>query len=115
MPIKGNRQFWHAAAGLLVGRAALAFLTWICFWLQLDIATTAAPFIDEVYAQQVVSVSAYTFLDDMLCILSSALTVRCRRAPDWPLGSTPRARARSAGLPRRAGGSHWSRILTSIR
>jgi K+-sensing histidine kinase KdpD len=34
------QQFWHSAAELLFGAAALAFLTWICFWLQLDIATT---------------------------------------------------------------------------
>jgi PAS domain S-box-containing protein len=40
MPIKPSREFWRATAELLVGVAALAFLTWICFWLQLDIATT---------------------------------------------------------------------------
>jgi PAS domain S-box-containing protein len=40
MPIYQNRQFWHSAAELLLGVAALALLTWICFALQLDIATT---------------------------------------------------------------------------
>jgi PAS domain S-box-containing protein len=40
MPIKLNQQFWYSAAELLFGAAALAFLTWICFWLKLDIATT---------------------------------------------------------------------------
>jgi two-component system, LuxR family, sensor kinase FixL len=39
MPIKRSQQIWHAAAELLFGAAALAFLTWICFWLELDIAT----------------------------------------------------------------------------
>jgi K+-sensing histidine kinase KdpD len=33
-------KFWHSAAELLFGATPLAFLTWICFWLQLDIATT---------------------------------------------------------------------------
>jgi len=39
MPIKLNQQFWYSAE-LLFGAAALAFLTWICFWFKLDIATT---------------------------------------------------------------------------
>ncbi len=33
-------KFWYSVVELLCGAAALAFLTWICFWLQLDIATT---------------------------------------------------------------------------
>jgi PAS domain S-box-containing protein len=40
MQIKLNQQFWQSAAELLLGTVALAFLTWICFWLKLDIATT---------------------------------------------------------------------------
>src|ERR1700737_1032138 len=40
MSINRNQEFWHSTAELLVGAAALAVLTWICFWLQLDIATT---------------------------------------------------------------------------
>jgi PAS domain S-box-containing protein len=40
MPLMRNQQFWYSAAELLFGAAALAFLTWICFWLKLDIATT---------------------------------------------------------------------------
>src|ERR1700738_1453001 len=40
MSINRNQEFWHSAAELLLGAAALAFLTWICLWLQLDIATT---------------------------------------------------------------------------
>ena len=40
MPISRNREFWYSAAELLLGVAALAFLTWICFWLRLDIGTT---------------------------------------------------------------------------
>jgi PAS domain S-box-containing protein len=40
MSINYNQQFWQPVAELLFGAAALAFLTWICFWLQLDIATT---------------------------------------------------------------------------
>jgi PAS domain S-box-containing protein len=40
MPIDHKQQFWHSAAELLFGATALAFLTWICFWLQLDIGTT---------------------------------------------------------------------------
>ena len=40
MPINHYRQFWLSVAELLCGAAALAFLTWIFFWLQLDIATT---------------------------------------------------------------------------
>jgi len=39
---KGNEtiKFWYSAAELLCGAAVLAFLTWIFFWLNLDIATT---------------------------------------------------------------------------
>jgi PAS domain S-box-containing protein len=40
MSINYNQQFWQPLAELLFGAAALAFLTWICFWLQLDTATT---------------------------------------------------------------------------
>jgi len=40
MPINHYRQFWLSVAELLCGAAALAFLTWIFFRLQLDIATT---------------------------------------------------------------------------
>jgi K+-sensing histidine kinase KdpD len=42
MPINPNQMatLWYSAAELVCGAAALAFLTWICFWLQLDIATT---------------------------------------------------------------------------
>jgi hypothetical protein len=40
MPINHYQQFWHSVVELLCGAAALAFLTWIFFWLQLDIATT---------------------------------------------------------------------------
>jgi PAS domain S-box-containing protein len=40
MPINHYRQFCLSVAELLCGAAALAFLTWIFFWLQLDIATT---------------------------------------------------------------------------
>jgi K+-sensing histidine kinase KdpD len=40
MPIYQNQQFRRSAAELLLGVAALALLTLICFWLQLDIATT---------------------------------------------------------------------------
>jgi PAS domain S-box-containing protein len=40
MPIRHSQQFWHSAAELLFGAAALAFFTWVCFWLQFDIATT---------------------------------------------------------------------------
>ncbi|HXO90962.1 MAG TPA: ATP-binding protein [Stellaceae bacterium] len=40
MLINYNQQFWQPLAELLFGAAALAFLTWICFWLRLDTATT---------------------------------------------------------------------------
>jgi PAS domain S-box-containing protein len=42
MPINHNQmaKLWYSAAELVCGAAAVAFLTWICFWLQLDIATT---------------------------------------------------------------------------
>jgi hypothetical protein len=40
MPINHYRQFWLSVAELLCGAAALAFLTWVFFRLQLDIATT---------------------------------------------------------------------------
>ncbi len=36
----GTIKFWCSAAELLYGAAVLAFLTWIFFWLNLDIATT---------------------------------------------------------------------------
>jgi hypothetical protein len=40
MPIGYKQQFRDSAAELLLGATALAFLTWTCFWPQLDIATT---------------------------------------------------------------------------
>jgi len=40
MPTKRHQEFWLAAAELLLGTAALALFTWICFRLKLDIATT---------------------------------------------------------------------------
>ena len=40
MSIDYRQRFRDSAAELLLGATALAFLTWICFWLRLDIATT---------------------------------------------------------------------------
>ena len=40
MPFDDKQLFRGSAAELLLGAAALALLTWICFWLQLNIATT---------------------------------------------------------------------------
>jgi len=55
---------------------------------------TASTFIDQVYAQQVVGVSAYTFLDDMLYLEFGAIA-RCRPTRSSCSASTPRVRARS--------------------